>query len=154
MTVGVRRLRAGDDVGAAARLLARFFEEEGFATPPTDIAKHVGEMVGLDVCGLFQAEAGGEAIGVTTASLEFGIEYGWTAEMGDLYVVPRWRGRGVAGQLIDAVEAFLMSRDAAGYQVTVTPHSERHRALTGYYRKLGFEDEGRRLLFKGLRASA
>jgi GNAT superfamily N-acetyltransferase len=151
MTVAVRRLQARDDVGTAAQLLTAFFAEEGFETAPTTVERHVGEMAKLDICGLFQADADGEAVGVATASLEFGIEYGWSAEMGDLYVVPSWRGRGVAGQLIDALEAFLIARGAAGYQVSVTQQAEERHRLSRYYRMRGFRDDGRRLLFKRLR---
>ena len=151
MTVLVRSLRAGDDVGEATRLLTEFFAEEGFATEPATIERHVAEMARLDTCCLFQAETDAEAVGVATASLEFGIEYGWSAEMGDLYVTPRWRRRGIAGQLIETLEAFLIRKGVGGYQVTVTPHAEKFHALTGYYRRLGFRSEGRRLLFKSLR---
>ena len=134
-------------------MLTAFFADEGFKTSPTVIERNVGEMANLDACGLFQAEADGRAVGVATASLEFGIEHGWSAEMGDLYVVPAWRGQGVAGRLIEALEAFLRSKSVGGYQVTVTGQAEERHAVTGFYRKLGFEDEGRRLLYKNLRQS-
>ena len=75
----VRKLCAGDDLEAAIDLLYRFFSEEGFSTKPATIAAHARQMAGLDTCGLFVAETSGKAIGVATVSLEFGIEYGWSA---------------------------------------------------------------------------
>jgi ribosomal protein S18 acetylase RimI-like enzyme len=150
MSIAVRRLGPGDDVREASRLLIAFFAEEGFPTPAAIVERHAGEMAKLDTCGLFVAEVASEAVGVATASLEFGVEYGWSAEMGDLYVVPEWRGRGVAQRLVTALEAFLIDRGCAGYQVSVTEEAERRHGLAGYYRKLGFEDEGRRALFKRL----
>ena len=45
-----------------------------------------------------------------------------------------------------------IARGAAGYQVTVTAIAQDHHDLTAYYRKLGFAGEGRRLLFKQLKA--
>jgi GNAT superfamily N-acetyltransferase len=107
-------------------------------------------MATLDVCGLFQAEAGGTVIGVATVSMDYGIEFGWSAEMGDLYVLPEWRGSGTSRALVNAVEDFLRSRGAHGYQVTVTPFAEEHHALKQFYDKLGFDNEGRVILWKDL----
>ncbi|MFO0993029.1 MAG: GNAT family N-acetyltransferase [Hyphomicrobiales bacterium] len=140
----------GDDVGVAADLLIRFFREEGFDTPDAVIHVNTQRMATIEACGLFIAESGEKPIGVATMSLEFGIEFGWSGEMGDLYVLPDWRGRGVSQALVVAVEAFLKERGAGGYQVTVTPFAEEAHGLQGYYRKLGFSSEGRLILYKKL----
>lgn len=150
MTLKVRRLSAGDDFSSATELLRRFFVEEGFSTPGEEIAKNTRTLAGLPNCGLFTAEDDGLAIGVATVSLEFGIEFGWSAEMGDLYVLPAWRGKGVSRLLVEAIESFLREKGAAGYQVTVTPFAEEHHALGRYYEKLGFASEGRLILYKRL----
>jgi GNAT superfamily N-acetyltransferase len=149
--ISVRRLTADDDLAAAGELLIRFFAEEGFTTPPATIRTNMQRLASLETCGLFIAEAEGKTIGVATISMEFGIEYGWSAEMGDLYVLPGWRGRGVSARIVAAIEAFLRERGAAGYQVTVTDYAERHHGLTEFYRKLGFAGEGRKLLYKSLK---
>lgn len=143
-----RQLKPNDDLSAATGLLIRFFREEGFNTPDPVIAANVSQLAALETCGLFVAIGDGQTIAVATVSLEFGIEYGWSAEMGDLYVVPEWRGRGVSRALLAAVENFLTERGAARYQVTVTP--QHHHDLTHYYEALGFESEGRLILFKKL----
>lgn len=148
--ISIRRLRAGDDVDAAANLLIRFFREEGFDTPDEVIHANTQRMATIEACGLFIAQANGMAVGVTTISMEFGIEFGWSGEMGDLYVLPDWRGKGVSQALVAGVEAFLKERGAAGYQVTVTPYAEEAHGLQGYYRKLGFASEGRLILYKRL----
>src|SRR4051812_50144213 len=112
----VRRLAAKDDTAAAAKLLVRFFGEEEFDTPANVVTRRAAEMASLDACGLFVAETETGTIGVATVSLEFGIEFGWSAEMGDLYVAPEWRGGGVGGRLIAAIEKFLKGRGGAGKQ--------------------------------------
>jgi GNAT superfamily N-acetyltransferase len=145
-----RRLRSGDDLSAAAELLIRFFREESFDTPDHVIRANAARMAEIDACGLFLCETAGRAIGVATISLEFGIEYGWSGEMGDLYVLPEWRGQGASQALVGAVEAFLKERGAKGYQVTVTPYAEEAHGLQDYYRKLGFSSEGRLILYKRL----
>ena len=146
----LRRLTVDDDLTAATYLLQRFFAEEGFSTPPAVIAERVMMLAGLDTCLLITAESDDTVVGVATASMEFGIEFGWWAEMGDLYVVPDARGLGVAKLLVDGVEDWLRARGVAGYQVTVTPDGEDHHGLRTYYRKLGFTGDGRLLLFKDL----
>ncbi|MFN4143418.1 GNAT family N-acetyltransferase [Aestuariivirga sp.] len=146
----VRRVAAADDPAGAITLLQRFFAEEGFATPDETIAANARRMLAIDSCALFVAEAGGEAIGVATVSMEFGIEYGWSAEMGDLYVRPDWRGQGVARALVAAVEAHLRENGASGYQVTLTPIGEGVHGLSRFYRALGFSSEGRVILHRAL----
>jgi GNAT superfamily N-acetyltransferase len=146
----VSRLTALDDLSPAIDLLQRFFREEGFDTPNDVISRNTRTMAGLDVCGLFQATAEGGVIGVATVSLDFGIEFGWSAEMGDLYVVPEWRGKGVSLALVKSVEAFLQSKGVCGYQVTITPIGEAQQALSRFYDRLGFQDEGRILRYRAL----
>jgi GNAT superfamily N-acetyltransferase len=148
MALTVRRLTGGEDTAAAAELLTRFFAEEGFDTPADGIERRAAEMAAIDACGLFLAEEGGEAIGVATVSLEFGIEFGWSAEMGDLYVLPEWRGKGISRALLTVIETFLAERGASGYQVTVTSFGQDHHDLRGYYAKLGFGGDGRLILRK------
>jgi GNAT superfamily N-acetyltransferase len=150
-SVTVRRLRADDALDAAARLLIRFFREEQFDTPDETIIANTRRMAKIDLCGLFLAEANGEGIGVATASIEFGIEYGYSAEMGDLYVVPDWRGKGVSRRLVEAVEDFLRAMGSPTYRITLTPYGENAHGLGQFYAALGFESEGRLILSKTIR---
>lgn len=148
--VRVRRLGRADDLAEAADLLIRFFREEQFDTPGEVIRRNAAIMSGLDNCGLFIAEASGKAIGVATISLEFGIEFGWGGEMGDLYVQPEWRGKGVSRQLVSAIESFLIDRGATTYQITLTPYAQDAHDLKTFYARLGFGNEGRLILAKKL----
>lgn len=150
MTLEVRQLSADDDLFAVTVLLRRFFVEESFSTPAEAITRNTKTLAALPNCGLFVAEDSGMTVGVATVSLEFGVEFGWSAEMGDLYVLPEWRGKGVSRLLIEAIESFLREKGAAGYQVTVTPFAEEHHALGRYYEKLGFASEGRLIFYKRL----
>jgi GNAT superfamily N-acetyltransferase len=143
-----RKLMASDELAEAVQLLQRFFREEGFTTLDETIAVNTHILAASDMCGLFVAEDNGKTVGVATVSLEFGIEYGWSAEMGDLYVLPDWRGKGVSRDLVDHVEAFLLSRGVNGYEVTVTPFAAEEHGLEDYYRQLGFDHEGRVIMFK------
>ena len=146
----IRKLETGDDGITAIGLLQRFFVEENFATEPGVIAGHVRKMLTLDTCGLFLMEVEGNAVGVVTVSIEFGVEYGWWAEMGDLYVLPGHRGRGYSRALVAAAETFLKARGVSGYQVTVTPYAQDNHNLKNFYDTMGFENEGREILRKNL----
>lgn len=148
--VRIRKLGSDDDLAQACDLLICFFREEAFDTADEVIRRHTAVMAGLDNCGLFIAEASDRAIGVATISLEFGIEFGWGAEMGDLYVLPEWRGRGVSRRLVLAIEDFLEARGASFYQVTVTPYAQETHDLKSFYARLGFDSEGRLILAKKL----
>ena len=145
--MNVRRLGVQDDPQAATALLQRFFREEGFTTADDTIAANLRRMLAMEHCAVLLAEEQGRAVGVATVSLEFGIEYGWSGEMGDLYVLPEHRAKGIARKLVAAAEDYLQSVGAAGYQVTVTPHGAA-ADLRRFYLALGFADEGRELLYK------
>lgn len=149
--IAYRRIRSGEDTAAAEDLLIRFFREEGFSTPPETIRAHCRELVRQDICALFLAETGHTPVGVATVSLNFGIEFGWLGEMGDLYVLREFRRRGVARRLVAEIELFLKARGVSGYQVTVTPHARQAHALQDFYAKLGFAAEGREIFYKTLR---
>jgi len=148
--VRIRQLGPADKLDGAIGLLQRFFREEGFATPGEVIAANTRQMAAIEACAIVVAKEGDAAIGVATVSMEFGIEYGWSAEMGDLHVVPEWRGRGLSRMLVAAVEDILRARGAARYQVTVTATADEVRGLRRFYAALGFEDEGRAILCRKL----
>ena len=147
--MNVRRLGPQDDGTAAAMLLQRFFREEGFTTPDDVIATNLRRMLAIEHCAVLLAEEQGVACGVATVSMDFGIEFGWSAELGDLYVVPEHRGKGMSRALIAAAEAWLRRMGATGYQVTVTPHGA-DADLRRFYLASGFAAEGRELLYKTL----
>ncbi len=146
--MNIRRLTGSDDLSGAIELLRRFFSEEGFDTAQEMIAAHTRQLAALETCGLFIGEDQGKTVGVATVSMEFGIEYGWWAEMGDLYLVPEYRGRGLSRRVVKSVEEFLKDRGCHGYQVTVTPFAGAQHGLARYYARLGFKSEGRLILRK------
>jgi len=93
VTVIVRHLGRGDDTrGAAGQILSW----EAFTTPESLIYSHCRKMLDVQTGGLFIADAAGEPSGIATVSMQFGIEFGWLGELGDLHVVPALRGQGIA----------------------------------------------------------
>ena len=150
MTISVAPVSNASDLRTASDLLCRFFLEEGFATAAATIVGNARRMAELgELCLMLVARVDGVPSGVATASLDFGIEFGWQAEIGDLYVVPEARQKGVARSLFDACATWARSRGAGSLAVTVTMHGA-GRDLDGFYRRLGFSDDGRRILTRGL----
>jgi GNAT superfamily N-acetyltransferase len=149
MTPAVIRPVAGEaDLAAAIRLLQQFFREEQFDTPSETVAAHARRMYELqDHCLMLLAWADGLPVAVATLSMDFGIEFGWQAEIGDLYVVPSARGQGLATHLVEKSIAWARGRGAKSAAVTVTPHGA-DQGLDRFYRALDFQSDGRRLLLR------
>jgi GNAT superfamily N-acetyltransferase len=132
-------------LAAAAPLLMRFFAEEGFTTPPELIRARLAELLASTDAVVFLAWEGA-AVGVATVSTSFGIEFGRSAELDDLYVLPEARGRGVATALIDAARAWCQAHGCTVLLVTVTPEGQQAHDLARFYQRHGFRDDGRKLL--------
>ncbi len=134
-------------------LLERFFREEGFSTPVQEMRTSLHAMMAGPSSAVFLAWRGHEAVGVATVTTSVGIEYGRSAELEDLYVLPEVRGSGVASALIEAVCAWCRERGVSAVLVTVTPEGEAEHNLLDYYERRGFTNTGRVILERALTAS-
>jgi aminoglycoside 6'-N-acetyltransferase I len=145
--IAVRAVGAQDFAQACA-LLVRFFAEEGFTTPPDKIAANLRAMIDDPFSWAAMAWAGDGPVGLTTISTNRGVEFGLQGEIGDLYVVPEARGRGIARALVDASLAWCRERGCASVQVVITPEGQGAHDLMGFYRRLGFSPTGRTLVLR------
>jgi GNAT superfamily N-acetyltransferase len=84
-----------ETVGHAVSLLERFFREEGFGTPSALIEDNLAAMLDEGTCWAGLAAVGGAFVGVVTVTTMLYVEWGRMGEIGDLYVLPVHRGRGV-----------------------------------------------------------
>src|SRR5260370_11523034 len=107
--------------GAAVELLARFFREEGFATPEAQIAKNLDQMLEDAFCWCALATERGTPLAVVTVSTTLYVEWGRLGEIGDLYVVPEHRRRGLARELVARANAWCLDHGCSAVSVTVTP---------------------------------
>lgn len=151
-TVAIRTVADDAELAAACRLLQSFFRNGRFDTPPTPetVAAHARRMHGLtNLCRILVGWLDDAAVAVATVSLDFGIEFGWQAEIGDLYVAPSARGQGLAFRLVEACSAWARERGAQSVAVTLTAHGA-DSGLEDFYRRLGFTSDGRRLLIRRL----
>ncbi len=81
--------RAGPaEADEAFALLRQFFAEEGFATPPELLRERLAVLLADGSSAVFLARRGDAVVGVATVTTTFGLEFGRTAELEDLYVLP------------------------------------------------------------------
>lgn len=139
-----------DSREAAFQLLSRFFQEEGFATAPHQLQTNLNTMIINPNSAVFLARRDAEAIGVATVTSTVGLEYGRSAELEDLYVLPDERGRGVAGALIEEVCAWCKAQGVSTVLVTVTPEGESRHQLIRYYQEHGFTNTMRLIMERSL----
>jgi GNAT superfamily N-acetyltransferase len=150
--IDIRRIEI-DEFDEAFYLLERFFREEGFDTPAEAMRSSLRAMIAAPNSAVFVARLEGKAVGVATVTTSVGIEYGRSAELDDLYVLPQARGRGIAGALIEAVCSWCGEKGATVVLVTVTPQGAAEHKLLDYYQRRGFANTGRLILERALGSS-
>ncbi len=135
-----------DTFEKAFYLLERFFLEEGFSTPTQEMRSSLQAMMNAPNSEVFLAWRDEEAVGIATVTSSIGIEYGRSAELEDLYVLPEERGSGVASALIEAVCTWCREQDVSVVLVTVIPEGETKYKLMEYYQQHGFTNTMRVIL--------
>ena len=124
-------------------LLAQFFREEEFVTPLQHIAENFDRMIADPSCWSALAVDGETAQAVITVSTVRYVEWGRLGEIGDLYVLPEHRLRGLACRLIEHAKAWCRAQGCSAVSVTITPAGERRHRLSQFYAGLGFAQSGR-----------
>lgn len=138
------------DFEAAFPLLERFFAEEGFTTPPEQIRVQLARLLDSQGSAVFLAWQAGQPVGVATVTTSRGLEFGLSAELEDLYVLPETRGLGVGRTLIATVNSWCRQQGCSVVAVIVTPEGQAAHDLVSYYRGQGFQETGRTTLFHHL----
>jgi GNAT superfamily N-acetyltransferase len=137
-----------ETIGLAVLLLEHFFSQEGFDTPPARIAANVAAMVDDQFCWVGLAAVDGAFAGVVTVTTMLYVEWGRLGEIGDLYVLPAYRGRGVARSLSSAAQDWCRAHGCSAISVVVTPDGSARHNLVKVYGALGFDRTGREILVK------
>jgi GNAT superfamily N-acetyltransferase len=135
-----------DTSAAAVALVARFFAEEGFAIPRPQIARNLADMLADGSCWAALASEGAVAVGVVTVTTMRYVEWGLLGEIGDLYVLPERRRRGIAAMLVAVGLDWCRGKGCSAVSVTITPEGEERHLLSQFYARLGFQATGRTIM--------
>ncbi len=137
-----------DDAESLLPLIAAFFLEEGIETSLDAQRRNLLTMMAAPDSRILLAQAGSRPIAFATATLTRGIEFGLAAEIEDLYVVPEARGCGLARRLMDQLIDWCERQGAQEIIVVITPEGMEAIDLPAFYRRFGFRDSGRKLLYR------
>lgn len=156
MTESGLTIRKADDATqeVASDLLRRYFAEEGLAVPAarqrTGLAALLADSRGA-VLLAFRDGEGAAPAGIVTASWSASVEHLRVAEIGELYVPPAERRRGVAAALVEAAAAWAAGQGCTACRVAVGPDGELRHGVSGFFAAHGFDDEYRTVLALTLR---
>ena len=135
---------------SAVALLHDFFKESGFPGDRASITAHLGAMVADSHHWAALIREAGLAIGVITVTTMLYVEWGRLGEIGDLYVLPAARRRGLAKRLVDAALDWCRAHGCSAVSVVVTENGEIRDGLGEFYGRLAFQATGRRIYTRRL----
>lgn len=137
---------ADDQTDIAVDLLARFFAEEGFSGTRATVFENVRRMCADRYHWIGLAWVDQVAIGVVTVTTMLYVEWGRLGEIGDLYVIPSARRRGIAATLINAAKLKCKMLGCSAISVVITPEGDARYGLAAFYERFGFVRSDRRIL--------
>lgn len=138
------------DAEALLPLIQAFFEEEAIETSAARQRANLSAMLSDDRATILLARSSGRIVGFVTSTLTTGIEFGRSAEIEDLYVVPEVRGCGLAHRLMDAAQQWCRDKGVGEVIVVVTPEGQEQQDLLSFYHRFGFRESGRSILYRTL----
>jgi aminoglycoside 6'-N-acetyltransferase I len=141
------------ELPAVFDLAMAFYTEDGFTTPASQLRENLVVLLDSDSARVAVAVACGgddEIVGFAITTLSFGLEYGLSAELEDLFVVPAHRRTGIGSALIDDSADWARSRGRRVLELVVAPNGANVDYLFNYYAHQGFTSEGRQILSRDL----
>lgn len=139
------RLATYDDAASIAVLLRQLMIDHGL-TPATlpDLRRAAETIFATERAWYLVAVTGAEVIGALQLNERFSTWLGATyCYVEDFCVAPRWRGRGVGGQLLDEVAIWARQRQWARVDLDVSTSLP---ASVRFYQRHGYRDTGSVLL--------
>jgi GNAT superfamily N-acetyltransferase len=100
-------------------------------------------MLADPLCWSALAVDGKAAQAVITVSTVLYVEWGRLGEIGDLYVLPEHRRKGLARRLVEHAKAWCRTQGCSAVSVTITPAGERRHGLSQFYGRLDFAQSSR-----------
>ncbi|HET9143106.1 GNAT family N-acetyltransferase [Actinophytocola sp.] len=148
----IRSAQPGDAVAVLA-LAEAFYTEGAFATKPDELATNLPILLDSDTVRVAVALEGAAPVGFAITTVSFGLEHGRIAILEDLYVTPGQRRHGIGTALIDDSAHWAATLGCRHLELVVAPNGQEVGHLFTYYTRLGFLDDGRRLLSRPLESA-
>jgi GNAT superfamily N-acetyltransferase len=138
------RIRDADDIDAPA--LARLLGQLGYPTEEAEVLRRLERLRADPADRVFVAELDGEVVGLAGIHVSRSLEYDRdAAKVSAIVVDERHRRSGVGRALLAAVEGEARAR---GCELVFLTTAERRRDAHEFYRRLGWEETGRRFAKK------
>lgn len=152
MTIAPVMLRpAGPaDLAAVLRLAVAFYAEDGFGTGEPQLRANLAVLLDSSAAHVAVAGSAARLLGFAVTTTSFGLENGLIAELEDLFVLPTARNQGLGTRLVEDSAAWARQHGCQRLELVVAPNGHDPGPLLGYYRALGFHDDGRRLISRPL----
>jgi aminoglycoside 6'-N-acetyltransferase I len=132
-------------------LYSAFYAEEGIVLDPDRQWQNLLAMIRAPGSKMLVAVApDGSLVGLVTATITWGVEFGACAEVEDLFVLPAHRGKGLAKHLMRTVIDFCQDQGAEMVSVVVTPDGLEQN-LKKFYTTLDFVESDRTVFYKSLK---
>lgn len=139
------------ELPAVLDLATAFYIEDGFSTPASQLRENLVVLVGSESARLAVACGDDdEIVGFAITTFSFGLEYGLSAELEDLFVDPAHRRSGIGSALINDSADWARSRGCRTLELVVAPNGTNVDHLFNYYAHQGFTSEGRHILSRDL----
>ena len=134
------RLRAARPADAAP--IAELLGQLGYPVAPDVLVHRVERLAASTADEIWLAEEDAEVVGLAGLHVSDSLEHdGPVAKISALIVDERLRGKGIGAALVDAAEDEARRRGCVLIFLTT---AERRKEAHGFYRRLGFEETGRR----------
>jgi ribosomal protein S18 acetylase RimI-like enzyme len=136
------RLRIRDARPEDAKALARLLGQLGYPAAPEALGRRLQRLEASAADRLVVAELDGRVVGLASVNVSLALEYDDpAAKLGAIAVDEGHRRRGIGEALVDAIEEEASRR---GCCLIFLTSAERRDDAHAFYRRLGFEETGRR----------
>jgi len=138
-----------DDLPLLAQWMEEFYVEAGYAFDARRARQALSQLLGDPGLGrVWRIVSDDESVGYVAIAFGFSLEYhGRDAFVDELFIRPLFRGVGLGGRVLEAVESACRELGVRALHLEVERANAAGRAL---YRRWGFEGNDRQLLSKRL----
>jgi N-acetylglutamate synthase-like GNAT family acetyltransferase len=125
-----------------ARVLAQLVRQLGYPTSTEAVSARMARLAASKADRLVVAELDGEVVGLASLHVSLSVEYDEpAAKLSAIVIDERHRRRGVGEALVTVLEAEARERGCGLIFLTT---AERRKEAHSFYRRLGFQETGRR----------